>query len=335
MDTPDQTGRGGRRRPVTLSTAGLVVVSKLPVLLGIVVASTVLSVNTFPVIGNDAVLYLEHAGALSEGGWVEFGYRQVGYPFALAVVRTAADFLGAEPLLSVAVLQRALVILGAYLAWRFWRWWSIPVIVFCFAAETLAYTNYLLTESLAIPLALLLVFPTIRFFELLREEAMDESRRRAIRLAVVIVILVTYLYSMRFTYAVFGTVPLVAAVAGWRSPFRVPTATMLGTTVLIFGSVALLMSIENREEEGVLTPNVSGQQPRYYYAWQQVFTVHRENRDNPALAGYYDDGSVHDFLREAAALDRSPEELDAPYDAEIARMLTDAGIDPLWSKVES
>lgn len=259
---------------------------------------------------------------------MELGYRQFGYPLFLAMTRWGAELVGAEPLLSVAVIQKLVLLAGAYLAWRFWRWWSIPVIVFCLAAETLAYTNYLLTESLAMPLALLLVFPTVRLLELLCIEATDESRRRAIWLAVVIVILVTCLYSMRFTYAVFGAVPLVVAVAGWRSPFRATTAAMLGTTVLIFGGIALLMSIENREEEGVFAPNVSGQQVRYYYAWQQVFTVHLENRDDPALAEYYDGGSVHDFPREAAALDLSPEEHDALYDAEIERMLTPAGIDP-------
>ena len=116
-------------------------------LVGIVAISTVLSVNMFPVIGNDSVQYILHSNDLTGLGFVNLGYRQVGYPFAIFVARSMAGVLTIEPLMFAAVLQRVLLISAVVLAGFFWRWSSIPFLVFLLAAETLA------TRTLSLPKA--------------------------------------------------------------------------------------------------------------------------------------------------------------------------------------
>ena len=306
----------------------------LTVLVWVGVAISFLAINTFPVITNDSVLYLRHSGDILGGGWVEYGYRQVGYPLFLSGIRVLADVFGAEPLLAVAVVQRGLLLLGVVLAWRFWRWWSLPLIALLASAETIAYTNFVLTEGLAVPLAVLLVFPTVRFLELVVHQT-SESSIRAILLASLIVGIVLLIYGLRFTYAVFGAVPLVLAIAGWVAGHRRLAVGIVGATVILMGLFAVLVSLENRTEEGVFGPSVSGDPTRYYYAWHRVFTIDPDSQVDPELSEFYDDGAVHAFSREVDSLGLTREEKQSAYDAEIESMLEKAGVPVFGSKVES
>jgi len=334
LSEPEGMGERGRRR-IRDATPKDLVLSVVGGLLVLFVALAFLRVNMFPVVTNDSVLYLDHSFDIWGGGWVEYGYRQVGYPLFLATARALGDVFGAEPLLTAALLQRALLLLAALLAWRFWRWWSLPVIGFMVAGQTLAYTNLLLIEGLALPLSLLLAFPTVRFMELLSREKSTVRRLRAAGYGATAALLVLMLFSLRFPYAVFGVVPLVFVVAGWRTDYRRMTIAMLGATVALMGLFVILTSIENRAEHDRFAPNVRGEPVEYYYAWQQVFTVHPENRTDPSLQDFYDEGSVHDFIREVDAMERSPEERTSAFDDEIAEMLEAAGIASGLSRAES
>ena len=301
----------------------------LAVVLGLVALSAFLSVNIFPIVGNDSVLYLDHSQNLSGGGWVEYGYRQFGYPLVLAVNRFFANALNADALLSMAMLQRLLLAAGAVLAWRFWRWWSLPLIAFLVSAETLAHANFILTESLAMPLAVLLVFPTILCIEILQRDEDGSERRRLMVYGAIVAAGVLVMYSLRFTFAVFAAIPLVLAIQAWRTPHRRLMLWVLGLSVSVIAVIGVLTSLENQREHGVLTPTASGNAVRYYFAWQQVFEVHPENPHDDDLARFYDRGQVHDFSRGVQAQD------DAAYDAEIEAMLEAAGIPVFGSKVQS
>lgn len=306
-----------------------------PILLGLIALSAFLSVNTFPVITNDSVLYLDHSRDLAEGGWVTYGYRQVGYPLVLALGRWTAHLLGADPLLFIAVAQRLLLAASVVLAWWFWRWWALPFLVILLAAQTIAYSNFLLTEGLALPLAALVVFPTVQFVRILTSETSVDHTRRLRLLGSLIVVGVLALYSLRFTFVVFGFIPLGLVVAAWRTPHRRLTLTMVGALVVLGGLFTVAVSSENRGEVGVFTPSAGGQPVQYYFAWRQVFTVHPENRANPELAEYFDGGQVHDFSREVSGMDLSYHEQAAVFDREIESMLDAAGIPVLGSKVEA
>ena len=304
-------------------------------LLIIGVGIAVLSVDVFPVVTNDSVLYLEHSRDLGQGGLVQYGYRQVGYPLFLATTRTVANVFGMEPLLTAVVVQRLLLLIAAFLAWRLWKWWSVPVLALAFSPHILAFANLLLTEALALSLALLLIYPTVRYLRLLGSGTERAERRRAGWLGLAIVSLVVALFSLRFTYAVFAAVPLVLLGASWRTPYRRSAFGTLGASIVLMGVFVFTMAAENDDEFGVFSPNVQGEAVEWYYAWQQVFTLHPENQGNPDLELFYDSGFVHDFNREAGAMGLSHEERSAAYDREVESMFDAAGIDLLSSKAKS
>jgi hypothetical protein len=104
---------------------------------------------------------------------------------------------------------------------------------------------------------------------------------------------------------------------------------------VLFGSFALAVSMENNTEQDVFSPSARGEPVEYYYAWQQVFTLNLQNREDPSLSEFYDGGFVHHFSREVGAMALGPEEIEATYDAEIEDMLEAAGIHLTWSRIES
>jgi hypothetical protein len=293
-----------------------------PVILGLFLATAVLSVNMFPIVGNDSVRYLGHSLNLAEGGFVEEGYRQFGYPFFLALTRWLSDLVGGEPLFTTVLVQRLLLIAAGLAAWRLWRWWSLPVLAFLFSAQTVAYTDLLLTESLAVSLGVLLVLPTVRFLQALeRDDPVDRSR--LVASGALIAIGVITLYALRFTFIVFAAVPALLAVRAWRTHHRRLALTVLGVSVLVMGVMALATSFENQREQAEFGPSVRDEPVRYYFAWQQVFTVRPENQQDPSLARYWDEGVVHDFGREVPVSDREA------WEREILDMTNAAGLS-MW-----
>ena len=89
---------------------------------GLLIAAVLvlLVVDIFPIITNDSLEYIGHSNTLASTGFVQLGYRQVGYPLFLAVVDAIATPLGLEPLLTAVVLQR-IVYLSA-LVFALWMW---------------------------------------------------------------------------------------------------------------------------------------------------------------------------------------------------------------------
>lgn len=309
----------------------------LTVFLGLLLAggagSSLLSVNTFPMIGNDSVVYIEHSRNLIDSGLVVHGYRQFGYPTALWLVRSVSDVAGVEPLLAMAILQRSLLVLGGLLAVRYWGWWATPLLIFLIAPGTIAYTNLILTEGLALPLALLLVFPFVSYLKLLGADPQGERRRVALILGVLMVVMATALFSIRFTYAVFGLVPLAVAVAAWRTSYRRPALLLFGAYVLAVGSLTFMISLENQREHDVFHPSADRGFTAYYYAWHAVF-ADPSNRAAPQLAEYYNDGVVYALERELNARGLSYSEMQEELRRTIEAMLDATGQTVLGSRVE-
>ncbi len=302
--------------------------------IAIAAASSVLSVNTFPLIGNDSVVYIEHSHNLLEQGFVVDGYRQLGYPVALWVVRSVSGVVGAEPLLAMAVIQRCLLIAAGLLAVRFWGWWATPLLLVLIAPGTLAYTNLILTEGLALPLALLLVFPLARLLTLMRADLHLERRPEALSLGILIVVMAIALFSIRFTYAVFGLVPLAVVVASWKTGFRRSSVALFGGFIVLAAIVALGVSLENNREFGVFNPSADRGFTSYYYAWNTVFSD-PASRADPDLARFYDAGVVYAFERELTAQGVSYSAKEEAIHREIEAMLEAAGLTVFGSRVES
>lgn len=292
------------------------------------------AINIFPAMTNDSDVYLRYSRELASRGFVFSGIRQVGYPAILALVREGVGLVGAEPLLSTAVLQRALLVIGGFWAWKEWRWWGLGLIAFLIAGETVAYTNFILTEGLALGVALLLALSLHRLLEIITVDQVDLSRRVLIWTGLVGG-LASILVLLRFTYIVFTLVLLGAALAAWRSRYRGKVLPVLAVFLVLIGSFYALVSLENREQFGVLTPAANSGPTDYYYGWVQVFALNPENRDNPELARYYDDGDVYDFGASVPTSGLSYEERMGLYEQEVESMFRDAGISLTGSRASS
>jgi hypothetical protein len=322
---------------VTLATNGprRVIRRTLPWVVLVVTVVSVLSLDTFPVLTNDTLLYLDYSRSLDSFGWVTGGYRQFGYPLFLALARGAADVVGVEPLLATAIIQRALLLGACVLAWTQWRWWSLGFIALVVTSETLVYSNLLLTEGLALPLAALVVFPTIYCLRAFRDGSYEEKKMPVLAWTIVVALIALALFSLRFVFVVFGAVPLGLLVASWGTSMRRRVALVFAGFVLCGATITLAMSVENQNEYGVFTPSAYGATTRYYYAWMTVFRVHPENQSNPALAEFYNEGRLRDFIMSVWEDDTTHEEKWALYDQRTQAMLEAAGLSVMGSRLSS
>ncbi|MGH8916029.1 MAG: hypothetical protein ACRDZM_16145, partial [Acidimicrobiia bacterium] len=279
-----------RLRPFVASTVYLVI--------GLFALSTLLSVSIFPVITNDSLTYIDYADSLGTHGLVHAGYRQFGYPLFIALGGVGSSILGVEPLLTIAILQRLLLATGLGYAIWLWRWWSAPVVVLVLSAETIAYTNLLLTEGLSLPLALLIGCATAHFFKLRAGQSLDSSPRLAMTLAVVVAALALALSSIRFPFAVFGICPLLVLIGARGTTIARRASIVFGVYLALSISLVGLVSAENFTEYGDFSPSTRGARTEYWAAWSVVFKLEPGNGSDPRLSEYWDDGTPYGFVRE-------------------------------------
>ena len=143
------------------------------------------------------------------------------------------------------------------------------------------------------------------------------------------------LLGLRFTYAVFGLVPLALALGTWRTVYRKLSLALIVVYLILAGVFAVLISMENNREVGVLAPSTGGNPTRWFYAWHQVFTLHLGNRQAPKLQNFYDNGDVFEFQREVAASVQSPRVRSVVYDQEVDEMFAASGLSQSATKFES
>ncbi len=297
-------------------------------------ASAVLAVNAFPMIGNDSVVYLEHSMDLLGEGWVIGGFRMVGYPLYLAAVRLVAAPFGLDPLRMAVLVQRLLLITTGVLAWLWWRWWSVPFVLFLLIAQTIAFSNLLLIEGLALGVAALMVFPAAHIFDVLRTGDVDSSR--SVKWLTVLVALLAFgLFLMRFTFVVFAAVPAVLVVAGWKTSLRRYLLSVFAGLLVCLSAVTLLMAAETKNEHGVFVPALGSGETAFYYAWKQVFSVRPDNQYNFDLDRFYNDGSFRQFIRDIGSSGLSyPEQVEA-FQELIDEMFRAAGMSKRRTQLES
>ena len=270
--------------------------------LGLIAAGLAfLSVNLFPSINNDGVDYIAYSQSLLDHGPVQFGYRQIGYPILLAVQNALGDLAGIETLLFVTFAQRALLLLAiAYAIWL-WRWRALPLVVLVVAPSVVAYTNLIMTEGLTISLVILLSCFTAHY--LMAEEG-DGGRvrvgARTVPSETVRTLAVwgatgcaLWLLLVRLPWAVFALVPLaIWLISRGHQKLRAPVVALgiyLGSGAL-FG---ISLIVENQDELGVASPNARSERAAHWAGWQTTFTLHPENRSDPELRSYYNDGNPY------------------------------------------
>ena len=304
-------------------------------ILFVLMGLALLSVNVFPSINNDGVDYIGHSQSLIDSGFVRLGYRQIGYPLALAMERFVSQFVGIEALVFSVLVQRALLVFAVVYSVWLWRWRSAPLVVLAVTPSFLAYTNLVMTESLTISLALLLAGVVFHHFESVRgigpirlfgRPIVDSSVTKVTAWGVAT--LAFSMLAIRFPFAVFGVVPAAIWFAARRRGDRSPVPMLAFLAYLVAGGLFTAgLALENADEYGTATPISRTERSAYWAAWHVSFTLHPENRTDPALADYYDGGSPYIHIWELEA--ENPEYLDQAslYKESTEALLQAAGLD--------
>jgi hypothetical protein len=220
----------------------------------------------------------------------------------------------------------------AYAIWL-WRWWSIPVVALVLSAHVIAYTNFILTEGLSIPLALILCCLVAHFLRLSNEARLAEQRLLTTSVAGAIGLVAFGLLTIRFPFFVFGVCPLVVAFAARKTVLQRPTIVVLGLYLAASFGVLALISAENLEEYGEFSPSTRGARAEYWAAWMTVFWLNPENQAQEELEPFYGGGSPYEAIREIESLETAYADQARRFETLVDHMLTAAGLDSWTSRL--
>lgn len=253
----------------------------------------VAAVDLAGIVTNDSLGYIRRADDPLGAGFVSQGYRQAAYPLFITISNIFGNLLGWDHILGVALLQRALLVGGLVLTVWAMRWWSVPIVAFATSASFVVHVDLILPEGILIPGCLIVG-------ALLAAAILGRVQRPTVARVVFAsaCVLASLCASVKLQYAVLLAAPVAI---GWltvqdRRLTRRFAAVGLGSAVCFVVAVALAQSIENHAETGVFEPVSERARAEWYGAWTAVFTVHPENRTNPALATYFAEGDLYTFL---------------------------------------
>lgn len=257
------------------------------------------------IVTNDSLGYLRRSEAPLAGGIVSQGYRQAAYPVFVMFSNLAADLLGWDHIFGVALLQRTILLVGIAITIWAMRWWSAPVMAVLTSSTVVIHGNLLLPEGLLIPLCVNL--GGLGAAVVLRRTNTTRTARMTMAMVGVCVALAA---SLKLQYAVLIT---ILAAVGWtlhrdglvRRRFAIIT---LGSVLGFIVVLSLAQSFENSSELGVFEPVSERARAEWYGAWQSIFVVDPDNQLDPALASFWDDGSLYTFMHGIeATVDAYPE----------------------------
>ena len=257
------------------------------------VALRLLAVDIAGIVTNDSLGYLRRADDPFGAGFVSQGYRQAAYPLLISISNLVGDVLGWDHIFGVALVQRGLLVVAVGTVIWALRWWSVPVVVVATSSSFVVHADLLLPEGTLVPACLLLG-------GLLAAAATARtSSPRLAKLAVIAAAATVALSaSIKLQYA---ALILVAAAIAWLVHrdlliSRRFAVTAIGSTAFFVALLGTVQALENRSELGVFEPVSERARAEWYGAWQAVFGVHPDNRDDPQLAEFYDGGNLYTFL---------------------------------------
>lgn len=253
----------------------------------------VLAVDIAGIVTNDSLGYLRRSEDPFSQGLLAQGYRQIGYPLFIAFSNGVGDALGWDNIFGVAFLQRMCLLLSlAALIWAA-RWWSAPTVLVATSATYVLLADFILVEGLVIPCC-------IASGALLTATTYGRISTRTTGAVVLIGSALVALVAggLKLQYA--SLLALTAAV-GWVLvkdgvlSRRLAATTVVVSTLLVGGLIGA-QSLENNRNLGSFEPIAERQRSMWWGAWQAVFILAPENRDNPTLAAYYDGGNLYTYL---------------------------------------
>jgi hypothetical protein len=275
------------------------------------VSYSVFRVYWFPAITPDGLQYLEHSNDLLGIGFVQQGYRQFGYPAWLALIDGLSGVTSLGPLGLTVVSQRLLLTASAGVAVWVLRAWSVPIVFVLLAPSTIAFSNFILVETVSIPIAVIGAAASVALLQTQRQS------RPLIWLSVATAVGVA-LPMMRLHYTVISVAIVAAIVWAGRAHdvSRRSTIVALSIMSLSLGLVVGGLSLENLNESDVLFPSVGAERNMFWATWENVVSSHREEVAE-ALPDMFLDGSDYAFVRRMDSSGLSPGDQRAVYAAAV------------------
>lgn len=297
--------------------------------LSMLVVAVLLASDIFPIITNDSLAYIGHSNSITTTGFVQLGYRQVGYPAFLAAIDTLATSVRMEPLLFTVLLQRTLYLSALAFAVWLWRWRALPLVAIAVLPTMMMYSNFILTEGIGVGLALWYAVLVAWVLQRAADESFVVDRRLETRMIIAgsaVGVIYLALATIRFHY-ILALVGLLAVLyVLYRTGRRARNASMaIAATLLVLGSSFLFfVSRENSQEVGPFFPSVRGERSQFWATWQVTFTLSPENQTNPALSDLYADGDPYKVMGGIDALPVYGDQQTA-YTTAIERLIEDSG----------
>jgi hypothetical protein len=295
----------------------------------LVVVYSVVRVNWFPAITPDGLNYLDHSSDLVGTGFVQYGYRQFAYPAWLAFVDTTARMGSLEPLGLTVVLQRLLLIAAAGVAVFVLRGWSIPIVFVLLSPSAIAFSNYILTETIAIPIAVVGAAASVAILR-------NRPRKQIGTWLGVAAAAGVLLPMIRLHYAVISVAIAVAILGAGRMRGSSSRRTIVALSIvgLTFSLLVGALALENRREEGVLSPSIGAERQMFWATWENVANFYRDEVAE-AVPEVYLDGSDFAFIRKMDSSGLSAAEQRAIYASAVNEIYAATGVSQTGERFRS
>jgi hypothetical protein len=293
------------------------------------VAYSAIRVNWLPVITPDGLNYLEHSNDLFGLGFVQLGFRQFGYPTWLAFIDAVAQMASVQPLALTVILQHLLLFFAVGITIWVLRWWSAPTVLVLLTPSMVAYSNFILTESVAVPLTVVGAAACVVLIS-------SRTSNRTTAWVVLAATVGTLLPMIRLHYATISFAIAVALFAALRLQRESRRAI---TVALASGGVVLSllvggMTIENYRESGVLAPSIGSERAMFWAAWVTIGLANEEAVAE-AMPEVYLEGETDAFIRKMNESGLSAGEQRPIYASAVNRIFEATGASKTRARINS
>jgi hypothetical protein len=295
----------------------------------VVISYSVLRVNWFPAISVDGLQYLDHSNDLLGIGFVQQGYRQFGYPAWLASIDGLSVVTLFGPLELTVVLQRLLLIASAGVAVWVLRAWSSPPLFVLLTPSAIAFSNFILVETVSIPIAVIGAAACVALLQ-------SQPHSRLLMWLSLATAAGVALPMMRLHYAVISVGIVAAILWACRAQNISRKSTVVALSIMSLSLVLLVgvLSLENLKESDVLFPSVGAERNMFWATWENVVDSHREEVAE-AMPDVFLDGSDFAFVRQMDASGLSAGDQRAVYSSVVDEIYVVTGESKTAERIRS
>ncbi|MCH7798291.1 MAG: hypothetical protein IID28_07570 [Planctomycetes bacterium] len=302
-----QRARTPRGRRALVVTAGVLVL-----VFGVYRA---LRLDVFPALTSDSMSYMDRSlqyrspGRIAHSRTVVMGHKYAGYPIFIAMCRGVGALVGSDPLTTIVVVQRLLFVAAIAMSVRLLGLFAAPLVYMLSAPSVVCFSNFVLTEGVTIPCAVLYACSLL----LIERSGDGPAGRRRVAATVLLsscaAVSLLFMVMCKLPNAVFALPWVVVVVrarvragAGGGAPAQrtVWPAVAMSMTGVVLLAFVLHASMINKREFGRFFPTVNTGRILYWGAHYSVFTLRPANRQRADLQVELADGSSYPRLYEVA-----------------------------------